>query len=352
MESGNNLSDPLEDFKASLIDENHYDAEKHSDRLLQRFLKARNGNVPRATQMFMDWREWYVKAGVENIVANFAFSEYPHVAQIYPKFIHGTDKLGRMVLYQQHHKLDATSLFTVTSLERLEKLEIREGEKLEHYRLPACIRKSGEQADKVVVVMDANGYPFSQFLRLQGLISQIANINSNYHPETLGLVLIINAPYTFSLLWNLIVAIVPAEVAAKCKILGTDYQQTLLDLMDADQMPAVYGGSCACSGGCENADKGPWNDGSVPGFPDSFWEGMRQRDLDAAAAVTLAAATDSARTSTTEQFRTSVAKMKRFSLTGRRESKSSTAGAPSQQTSVRLSYTKGESEEDVFVDAE
>lgn len=34
----------------------------------------------------------------------------------------------------------------------------------------------------------------------------------------------------------------------------------------------MFGGSCDCEGGCEHSDIGPWNDGSIPGFPKKEYE--------------------------------------------------------------------------------
>ncbi|TPX67450.1 hypothetical protein CcCBS67573_g07496 [Chytriomyces confervae] len=286
--SSPNLSDAVPAFKESLG--SHYDPSQHSDILLGRFLKARNFDVPLATAMFIKWREWYVQERVDDILQTFTFPELPALREIYPRFQHKTDKQGRMVVYNQFGKLDVSKIFQITTPERMLTYEIRESEKLEKYRFPALSKKAGRNVDKVVLVLDVAGFPFMQFYRIQAVLGKIAENNSNYHPETLGQVLIINAPFIFKAIWKLIINIIPAETAAKCNILGSDYQETLLNLIDAENVPKFFGGTCECPGGCERADVGPWNDGTVKGYPDEFWEGFRKRDLDAAAAAAAAAA--------------------------------------------------------------
>ncbi|KAI8838578.1 CRAL-TRIO domain-containing protein [Chytriomyces cf. hyalinus JEL632] len=329
----------------------HFNPASHSDALLVRFLKARNCNVELAKTMFINWREWYAREGVDDIVANFAFHEHADLRKIYPKSAHKTDKQGRLLLFEQFGKLDATEFFQITTLDRISKLEIREAEKLELYRFAACSKAAGKVVDKVVVVMDVKDYPFMQFYRIQGLISIIANINSNYHPETLGQVLVINAPYLFSAVWSVIVNIIPADTASKCRILGSDYQAALLEIISPENLPAMYGGTCECPGGCNYADVGPWNDGTVEGYPDTFWEGFAQRDMDAQAAVLAAKIAEADVVKPAAAKRGSIASLKeRFSRKG------SLAGpiptVEGNNGTSRKSVTESIEEEDVFVDAE
>ena len=68
------------------------------------------------------------------------------------------------------------------------------------------------------------------------------------------------------------------KTSAKISVLGADYQKSLLDLIDEKNLPSFLGGSCNCPGGCENSDIGPWNDGTVDGYPQPFWESFEARD--------------------------------------------------------------------------
>lgn len=61
---------------------------------------------------------------------------------------------------------------------------------------------------------------------------------------------------------------------SKIEILGYSYQKKLLELIDAENLPVEFGGTCACKGGCKNSDIGPWNDNSLnnPLYPSKAWE--------------------------------------------------------------------------------
>jgi hypothetical protein len=67
--------------------------------------------------------------------------------------------------------------------------------------------------------------------------------------------------------WSLIRPLLDEVTVNKINILGSNYKEKLLESIDTESLPANLGGSCRCPGGCEAADIGPWNDGSVEGYP-------------------------------------------------------------------------------------
>ncbi|KAJ3072206.1 cytosolic factor, phosphatidylinositol/phosphatidylcholine transfer protein [Podochytrium sp. JEL0797] len=270
----------LDEFKTRLA--SNYDPHLHPDALLLRFLKARNNHPEKALKMFLAWQEWRATAKVDEIVQSFSFPEHDALSIIYPRFYHKTDTRGRPIYIHQHNHLDATQLFNVTTPERLVTHAIREAEKMEQYRLPACSLAAGHPVEQITLILDCKGYPFFQFHKIMPIVTQITQISSDYHPETLGTVWIINAPFGFGAVWWCLSAVIAKETADKFQILGRNYEGTLLQHVEAENLPVGYGGTCECVGGCEGSDSGPWSDGSVGGYPDLFWEGFVQRDREAA----------------------------------------------------------------------
>ncbi len=90
--------------------------------------------------------------------------------------------------------------------------------------------------------------------------------------------MIINAPWLFSAIWAVIVNFLDEKTAAKISVLGSSYQTELFKLVDPENVPSFLGGKCKCVGGCEHSDAGPWNDGSISGFPQPLWESFKKRD--------------------------------------------------------------------------
>ena len=146
------------------------------------------------------------------------------------------------------------------------------------YRLEACSLKRGTKLHRGTIIMDIKGAPLTQFQKIRSVIENVSKISSNYYPETLSKMFIINAPALFTAVWKIIKAFLDERTSSKIEILGSNYEKHLLEAIDAENLPSSLGGTCNCPGGCENSDIGPWNDGSVPGYPIAFWEDMKIRD--------------------------------------------------------------------------
>ncbi|KAG6411883.1 hypothetical protein SASPL_124536 [Salvia splendens] len=58
-------------------------------------------------------------------------------------------------------------------------------------------------------------------------------------------------------------------------VLGTKFQDRLLEVIDASQLPDFLGGSCSCpnEGGCLGSNKGPWNDTQLMKLVHALHEG-------------------------------------------------------------------------------
>lgn len=91
---------------------------------------------------------------------------------------------------------------------------------------------------------------------------EIQKIDSNYYPETLNQLYIINAGSGFRALWKVLKAFMEARTLAKIQVLGTNYLSTILQTIEPSNLPDFLGGTCTCSatGGCLLQDKGPWTD--------------------------------------------------------------------------------------------
>lgn len=87
----------------------------------------------------------------------------------------------------------------------------------------------------------------------------------------MGQLAIINAPSTFTMIWGAVKPWLSKETVAKIDILGSDYQKGLLEVVDAENLPAFLGGTCTCAneGGCHMSFAGPWKEGRVGWGPNS-----------------------------------------------------------------------------------
>ncbi|CAL2275218.1 unnamed protein product [Prunus armeniaca] len=82
---------------------------------------------------------------------------------------------------------------------------------------------------------------------------------------TLNRLFIINAGAGFRMLWSTVKSFLDPRTTAKIHVLGNKYQNDLLDIIDASELPEFLGGTCTCAdqGGCMRSDKGPWKDQEI-----------------------------------------------------------------------------------------
>ncbi|KAF1970427.1 SEC14 cytosolic factor [Bimuria novae-zelandiae CBS 107.79] len=230
---------------------------------LLRFLRARKFNVELSKQMFIDcekWRATYADVGVKELVRNFDYKERPQIFKYYPQYYHKTDKDGRPVYIEQLGNVDLTAMGKITSQERMIQNLVCEYEKMADPRLPACSRKSGYLLETSCSIMDLKGVGIAKATSVYGYLQAVSAISQNYYPERLGKMYIINAPWGFSGVWSMVKRFLDPVTVEKIHILGSGYQKELLAQVPAENLPKIFGGSCACEGGCELSDAGPWQD--------------------------------------------------------------------------------------------
>jgi CRAL/TRIO domain/CRAL/TRIO, N-terminal domain len=258
----------------SLKTAQRYSPERHDDATLLRFLRARRFDLEKAEKMLLECEDWRVETNVDEIVKSFTFTEEKAVAAIYPRHYHKTDKFGRPIYIERLETLDCKKLFDITTQERLITRHVREYEKLMRYRFVACSKKEGRRIEQGTTILDLKGVPLSQFNQVRKVVNSVSAIAQNYYPETLGKMFIINAPTLFTAIWTVIKTMLDENTVAKISVLGSSYKKELLEVIDAENLPAMFGGSCQKPLG----DVGPWNDGTVADFPQAFWEDIKKRD--------------------------------------------------------------------------
>ena len=100
-----------------------------------------------------------------------------------------------------------------------------------------------------------------------GLAKLAAQVGSDYYPEIMGNMFIVNAPMLFSGVWAVVKGFMDEKTRNKIKIVGSSYLSTLEQFMDRDTIPKFLGGNCECpgEGGCTSSNIGPWNDFEIHG---------------------------------------------------------------------------------------
>lgn len=238
-----------------------------SDHMLVRFLIARQWDVDRAVAMLEGHYRWLAETNMETLLKD-PFPEEVHIKRYYPQAYHGTDKLGRPLYIERPGLIDMPRLLQVTTCERILQYVYAQTELQIRRRLPACSLMRGEVVDKSLNIMDLEGLSFKivTHTTARKVVKDVVSMLQNHYPECSGRMIIINAPRVFGIAWSFVKPQLDAKTVEKISIFGSDqreaYVQCLLDLVDADQLPQMYGGTCVCDGqdpmSCMRAVKGPW----------------------------------------------------------------------------------------------
>lgn len=256
----------VDEFRKMLITENLL-PEKHDDyHKLLRFLQARKFDIDKTKGMWKNMLEWRNDYGTDHIEENFNFEEFEEVKKCYPQGHHGVDKYGRPIYIELIGKVDPQKLVKVTTMERYVRYHVLEFERTLNKKFPACSIAAGKHVDSTTTILDVAGVGMKNFSKnARELITSIQKVDSDNYPETLYQLFIINAGSGFKLLWSTIKGFLDAKTASKIHVIGSDYQQRLLEVIDSSQLPDFLGGSCNCAsvGGCLMSDKGPWKDPEI-----------------------------------------------------------------------------------------
>jgi len=250
----------VEQLRKELLEAGY--TERLDTHCMLRFLRARKFVVADSKKMFIDCEEWRKTFGVDKIMADFNYVEKPKVFEFYPQYYHKSDKDGRPVYIEQLGKIDLAQMLKITTEERMLQNLVYEYEKLADPRLPACSRKSGKLLETCCTIMDLKGVGVTSIPQVYGFVTKVSGISQNYYPERLGKLYIINAPWGFSSVFSFIKNFLDPVTVQKIHVLGSGYQSTLLEQIPAENLPKMFGGSCACDGpgGCPLSDAGPWKE--------------------------------------------------------------------------------------------
>jgi CRAL/TRIO domain/CRAL/TRIO, N-terminal domain len=127
---------------------------------LLRFLRAREYDLKKASDMYRNHLKWRAEHNVDTILKDFQFTEREHYLQVYPQGYYMTDKEGRPMSIQHLGKIDPKRIKEITTEERMIMYHVQEYERFLKQIAPVCSKVSEKHIDKIFVIMDVKGEQF------------------------------------------------------------------------------------------------------------------------------------------------------------------------------------------------
>lgn len=214
---------------------------------LVRYLKATDWDVPAAQKQFEEsckfreeHRQWIFTedGGIAADPDEKIFSDLTEHSY------YGFDKEGRPIYIEKSGRVKVHDLMAKLGAEKIINRHVRHCE--------IIIRRIEEQRKKGIIVnnhiaildlTDLSVNPLKH-KNVFGVFSKVSQIDTDFYPELLHKVFVINAPWMFTMFWYAIRRLLAAETQKKWNVLGKKFSETLLEHIPPESLPKEYGGCC------------------------------------------------------------------------------------------------------------
>lgn len=185
------------------------------------------------------------------------------IREFMPTGFHEIDKAGRPILIINAGQFKLTEIIQNVNLETVTKFIIRELEHTWREKFERCEQEVRPNVvDQIRLIIDMRSATLKQVTHKQlNLIwREIVKEVSKRFPEFVHSVHVLNAPMFFeNYFMSELKPLFSERTFQKITITGESAPACLLDIIDAERLPAIYGGQCNCQAQCIYSDKGPWS---------------------------------------------------------------------------------------------
>lgn len=228
----------MKDLLANALDAGEVEA----DVWLLKFLKFHAWSPDKAAEAYTAMRVWRKEFKVDEVAAG----ELPGgelMRMTVPHAYTGVDKRGRPIYLEKSGKIHVDALSGGLPAEVVIKSHVYGLERLRGLMRDSTERRGdGKTVEHFVTILDLAGLGLYHGKALS-VLKQLQDVDNTYYPDCVGPVYLVNAPWIMPTLWEMAKPILNEQIKAKIKILGANFREELLKEIDADQLPAEYGGT-------------------------------------------------------------------------------------------------------------
>lgn len=203
-----------------------------------RFLKAGKDDAEEGKRRYAETLQWRKDHGMDTVLVK----PHPHfeiIKKSYPHFFHQTGQNGSPVFYEQPPK---------TNLKAMKAAGVTMDGLLHHY---AMITEFGWQfversdAGRSIFIIDLEGMRMRDFVGdCVDYVKQCSKFTGQHYPERAGFIFVVNVPFWFQTIWNVVKPMVDEVTLQKIDIIrGKDkVLKALLKQIPIENIPPEYGG--------------------------------------------------------------------------------------------------------------
>ncbi|XP_046460828.1 SEC14-like protein 2 [Daphnia pulex] len=215
------------------------------DEFIQKWLVARSYNINEAEKMLRASLAWRETNGVDDVLKWTP----PEVIQKYVSYGKiGHDKFDCPLYISLQGRIDYRGILQSVTRKEYMKFHNYNQEKLMQDMREECLRTGKNVAYQSSLIIDVEGLSMRQIVCKSAVDvgTEAAKVNVLNYPEIVRRIFVINAPKLFTVIYNILKPFVAQETQAKMRIFGCnkeEWKAALLEEIDADQLPAFYGGT-------------------------------------------------------------------------------------------------------------
>ena len=225
---------------------------------LIRFLRARKLNVKKTTRMILDYFHFKAKMNLQDIYLNYKFKERYKMELLFPHGFHKVTKDGYPVYFEIMGNFQVEEFFKLGTIDEMMKYEIKIFEILDRDYFKICSNLKGRYIYGLFTIMDFKGINSSILnIKLINYMKEVSKLQ-DYYPNNLNGCYIINAGLVFRSLYFACRTFLSEKNREKIRVFGDNYQEALLEKIDKENLPKIFGGECECVEGCLFSNAGPW----------------------------------------------------------------------------------------------
>ncbi|KAG0274377.1 hypothetical protein BGZ95_009852 [Linnemannia exigua] len=202
----------------------------HPDSLVLRFLRARKWHVGNGLTMLLKAFKWRQEMNVDDVKTKgddeleVAYPKFKKQLEMGKFYVHGTDKHGQPVVYLN------------VQLHRAGDQDYKTLERLTIYLMETGRLLIQSPVETVALIFDLTNFGLGNMD--YNLVQFLVKCFEAYYPESLGAILVHNAPLVFWGVWKVIEPWLDPVVASKIKF--TYKNQELLEFIPAQHLPDTF----------------------------------------------------------------------------------------------------------------